>query len=68
MVSPTGPCAVSGGGWQPVSIPLDDVFDDNSFHFAGNGVFDPGRRGEGTRAFRNVNAAVLCRLNAAACT
>ena len=40
VVSPTGPCAVSGGGWQLVSIPLSDFFDDNSFHFGGNGVLD----------------------------
>ncbi len=41
VVSPTGPCAVSGGGWQRVSIPLSDFFDDNSFLFGGNGVLDP---------------------------
>ncbi|MFC1778634.1 hypothetical protein ACFL3I_15090, partial [Pseudomonadota bacterium] len=31
VVSAAGPCAVSGGGWQLVSIPLTDFFDDNSF-------------------------------------
>ncbi len=41
VVSPTGPCATSGGGWQLVSIPLADFFDDNSFLFGGNGVLDP---------------------------
>ena len=41
VVSATGPCAVSGGGWQLVSIPLADFFDDNSFLFGGNGVLDP---------------------------
>ena len=41
VVSPTGPCAVSGGGWQLVSIPFTDLADDNSFHNGGNGVFDP---------------------------
>ena len=40
VVSPTGPCAVSGGGWQQISIPLADFFDDNSFLTGGNGVFD----------------------------
>ena len=40
-VSPTGPCAVSGDGWQLVSIPLADFFDDNSFFTGGNGVLDP---------------------------
>ncbi len=41
VISPVGPCAVTGGGWQLVSIPLTDFFDDNSFIFGGNGVFDP---------------------------
>ncbi len=41
VVSPTGPCATSGGGWQLVSIPLADFFDDNGFLFGGNGVLDP---------------------------
>jgi beta-glucanase (GH16 family) len=41
VVGPTGPCAVAGGGWQLVSIPLDDFFDDNSFFTGGNGVLDP---------------------------
>ena len=41
VVSDIGPCAVAGGGWQLVSIPLDDFFDDNSFLNGGNGVLDP---------------------------
>ncbi|MFW2332191.1 carbohydrate binding domain-containing protein [Ilumatobacter sp.] len=41
VVSATGPCAVSGGGWQLVSLTLDDFFDDNSFLTGGNGVLDP---------------------------
>ena len=40
VVSPTGPCAISGGGWQRISIPLADFFDDNSFFTDGNGVLD----------------------------
>ncbi len=36
-----GTCATSGGGWQLVSVSLDDFFDDGSFLFGGNGVFDP---------------------------
>ncbi|MBT8144546.1 MAG: family 16 glycosylhydrolase, partial [Gammaproteobacteria bacterium] len=39
-VSPTGPCAVSGAGWQLVTIPLSDFADDNSVFFGGNGVLD----------------------------
>jgi beta-glucanase (GH16 family) len=41
VISPAGPCAVSGGGWQLVSIPLADFFDDNSNLVGGNGVLDP---------------------------
>ncbi len=41
VVSAAGPCATSGGGWQLVSVPLDDFFDDNSFLTGGNGVLDP---------------------------
>ncbi len=41
VVSTAGPCAVAGGGWQLVSIPLDNFFDDNSFFTGGNGVLDP---------------------------
>ncbi|MGH1489996.1 MAG: family 16 glycosylhydrolase [Acidimicrobiales bacterium] len=40
VVSATGPCATSGGGWQLLSIPLDSFVDDNSI-FAGNGILDP---------------------------
>ena len=40
VVSPIGPCAVSGGGWQYVSILLTDFFDDNSILGGGNGVLD----------------------------
>jgi beta-glucanase (GH16 family)/uncharacterized protein (DUF2141 family) len=40
-VSPTGPGAVAGGGWQRISIPLSAFTDDNSFHTGGNGIFDP---------------------------
>ncbi|MBT8102487.1 MAG: family 16 glycosylhydrolase [Gammaproteobacteria bacterium] len=50
VVSPTGPCAIAGGGWQMVSIPLADFIKDTSFLFGGNGVFDPvpvGRGGNG---------------------
>ncbi len=42
-VGPEGSGAevISGGGWQLVSIPFTDFFDDNSFNFGGNGEFDP---------------------------
>ena len=41
VVAATGPCAISGGGWQQISIPLSDFFDDNSFLSGGNGILDP---------------------------
>jgi beta-glucanase (GH16 family) len=41
VVGPAGPGAVAGGGWQRVVIPISAFTDDNSFHFGGNGVFDP---------------------------
>lgn len=40
FVSPGGPDAIAGGGWQRVSIPLAHFFDDNSYHYGGNGVLD----------------------------
>ncbi len=46
-VSPSGPCAISGAGWQRVNIPLSEFFDDNSFLFGGNGVLDPDPDGNG---------------------
>ncbi|MFW2380681.1 MAG: carbohydrate binding domain-containing protein, partial [Acidimicrobiales bacterium] len=41
VVSAAGACAVAGGGWQLISLPLADFFDDNSFFTGGNGVLDP---------------------------
>ncbi len=41
LVGPAGPTAVSGGGWQRLSIPLASFTDDNSFYFGGNGILDP---------------------------
>lgn len=41
VISPTGPCATAGGGWQLVSLPLDGFVDANSFLTGGNGILDP---------------------------
>ena len=41
QVGPSGPGAISGGGWQYVSIPLSSFHDDNSYHYGGNGILDP---------------------------
>jgi beta-glucanase (GH16 family) len=60
VVSPSGPCAVSGGGWQLVSIPLADFFDDNSFLTGGNGVLDAvPASGGGNGQLVNVVIAVI---------
>lgn len=42
----TGAKVLSGGGWQLVSIPLADFYDNNA-HFQGNDVFDPFLSGNG---------------------
>jgi hypothetical protein len=60
VVSPTGPGAISGGGWQRITIPLTDFFDDNSFYANGNGVFDPVAVGNGGNGqLVNVVIAVI---------
>ena len=60
VVSATGPCAVSGGGWQFVSIPLADFFDDNSYFTGGNGVLDAvSVSGGGNGQLINVVVAVI---------
>ena len=41
VIGAAGPCALAGGGWQHVSIPLADFFDDGSYLYGGNGVLDP---------------------------
>ena len=46
-VGPAGSDVVAGGGWQKVSIPLTSFADDNSFHYGGNGIFDPVPAGGG---------------------
>ncbi len=47
VVSPSGPCAVSGGGWQKITVPLTSFVDDNSFLNGGNGVLDADPNGNG---------------------
>ncbi len=51
-VGPPGSGAevITDGGWQRISIPLSDFFDDATTHFGGNGVLDaiaPGNGGNG---------------------
>ncbi len=57
-ISAAGPCATSGAGWQFVSIPLADFFDDNSFFTGGNGVLDPVPAPAGNGQLINVVIAV----------
>jgi beta-glucanase (GH16 family) len=40
VVGPTGPCAISGGGWQLVTVSLTDFVADNSFVYGGNDILD----------------------------
>jgi hypothetical protein len=46
-VGPVGPCAISGAGWQLVTVPLTDFLPDNSFVFGGNDILDTQRVSEG---------------------
>lgn len=39
-ISAAGPCAIAGGGWQKIEIPLSSFFDDNSFLTGGDGVLN----------------------------
>ena len=47
VVAPSGPCAVAGGGWQKVTIPLAHFYDDNTFSSGGNGTLDANGGSEG---------------------
>jgi hypothetical protein len=47
VVSPSGPCAIAGGGWQKVTVPFTNFFDDNSFSNGGNGTLDVNGGSEG---------------------
>ncbi len=60
VVSATSSCAISGEGWQHISIPLANFFDDNSYFTGGNGVLDavPTTRG-GNGQLINVVVAVI---------
>lgn len=40
QIGPTGPCAISGGGWQLVTVPITSFVADNSFVFGGNDILD----------------------------
>ena len=40
QIGPSGPCAISGGGWQLVTVPLSSFVADNSFVFGGNDILD----------------------------
>ncbi len=47
VIGPAGSPVVSGGGWQKVSIPMADFYDDNTFLTGGNGILDPQSTGLG---------------------
>ena len=46
-MGPSGSEVISGGGWQKVRVPFSSFVDDNSYHYGGNGVFDPAPTGVG---------------------
>lgn len=56
-VSPTGPCAITGAGWQKVEIPIEDFVHDTSFASGGTGILDtaPGQNG----VMHNMTVAVI---------
>jgi hypothetical protein len=59
-VSPTGPCAVSGGGWQLVEIPLSSFTRDTSYLYGGNGILDTVPTGQGGNGqLINVVVAII---------
>jgi beta-glucanase (GH16 family) len=65
VVSPTGPDAIAGGGWQRVSIPLANFVDDNTFHTGGNGILDAVPTGAGGNG-QLVNVVVVVVSNTGA--
>lgn len=59
-VAPTGADVVAGGGWQHVVMPLSSFTDDNSYHYGGNGIFDPiGVKDGGNGMLNNVVVTLL---------
>lgn len=56
-VSPTGPCAVAGGGWQKVEIPITDFVHDTSFASGGTGILDTAPDSNGV--MHNMTVAVI---------
>ena len=64
-ISPVGPCAVSGGGWQRVTVPLSDFVADNSFLFGGNDILDTQPVSEGGNG-QMLNMVVVVLSNSGA--
>lgn len=56
VVSDIGQGAIAGAGWQQVSIPLSDFYDDNSYLRGGNGIMDAI---EGDNKLINVVIAII---------
>jgi beta-glucanase (GH16 family) len=46
-IGPSGPCAISGGGWQLVTVPISSFVADNSSVFGGNDILDTAPGGNG---------------------
>jgi len=61
-VSPTGPCAITGAGWQKIEIDLEDFVHDTSFASGGTGVLDTGPGENGV--MHNMTVAVITNTGA----
>lgn len=46
-ISNAGPCAIAGGGWQLIKIPLDEFIRDTSYMSGGNLTLDTAEGGNG---------------------
>lgn len=57
VISATGPCAIAGGGWQKIIVPLSDFVYDTSFSNGGSGVLDTVPNGNGQAL--NMTVAVI---------
>ena len=55
-----GADVLSGGGWQKISIPFTDFYDDNSYYAGGNGILDAVGTGDGGNGMMvNVVVAII---------
>lgn len=66
-VSPTGPCAIAGGGWQRIEVPISSFARDTSYLWGGNGVLDTVSTSQGGNGLLdNVVVSVVSNTTAGA--